>query len=329
MTRYWAMRTDKDNVKFIFRELKKGRLRQGWGWRKDLNLDVVRRILAKGKKLNADQKDVWRRQRRMHPKEDDSIQKRDYIILPNLPEIGQWSIAKVSGGYRYEIDRKLENFGHILEVELLNPDSPIDPHSEYVSADLRKTMTCQGRLWNIDEYEGDVERLILAIKTKKEITKPTTEIEKLEKIYSRLSKRLEKELKNKYHGSEFEAPIEKLLGKIYQNVEKRAGSGEKGADFICDFTDMLGVPYRAAVQVKMWEGEANWERPLNQIKKAYNNYENISAGVIITTSDSVSKDFEKRRIELEKELNIPIIVIDKRKLTNVFLKYLPEFIENE
>lgn len=329
MTRYWAMRTDRNKIEFIFRELKKGRLRQGWGWRDDLNLDIIRSALAKGKKLNEDQEDVWRRQRRMHPKEADGIQKGDYIILPNLPEIGQWSIAKVSGGYHYEIYRKLENYGHILEVELLNPDNPVNPYSEHVSANLRKTMTCRGRLWNIDDYKEDVEKLISAIETNREISKPITEIEKLEKIYSTLSKRLEKELKNKYHGSEFEAPIEKLLEKIYLNVEKRAGAGEKGADFICDFTDGLGVPYKVAVQVKMWEGETDWERPLKQIKKASNNYENISAGVIITTAESISKDFEENKSKLEGELNIPIMIIDKRKLTNVFLKYLPEFIESE
>ncbi len=136
-------------------------------------------------------------------------------------------------------------------------------------------------------------------------------------------------MKNRYYGSEFEAPIEKLLEKIYQNVEKRAGSGEKGADFICDFTDGLGVPHRVAVQVKMWEGEADWERPLKQIEDAYYNYENISAGVVITTSESFSKDFENKKTELEVQLNMPIMLIDKSKLTKVFLKYLPDIILNE
>lgn len=335
MSRYWAMRTDRNEIEFIFKELKQGKLRQGWGWRKDLNLNVIRATLAKGKKLNEDQKDVWRRQRRMHPEEDDGIKKEDYIILPNLPEIGRWSIAKVSGGYFYEMhtftrkQRKQENYGHILEVEFLNPNSPINPNSEFVSAELRKTMTCRGRLWNIDTYKEDVEKLIIAIKTKKEITKPTTVDEKILKIYSELSKTLENEIKNKFHGSEFEAPVEKLLKRIYQNVEKHSGVEECGADFICEFTDGLNITHNVAIQVKMWEGEADLKRPLDQIKEAYDNYENISAGVIITTSESISEDFEKQRRKLEGQLNIPIRIIDKMELTKIFLKYLPEFIENE
>ncbi len=47
MSRYWAMRTDKDSVVFIVQELKKGRLRQGWGYQDDQNLDEIRALSDK------------------------------------------------------------------------------------------------------------------------------------------------------------------------------------------------------------------------------------------------------------------------------------------
>ena len=328
MARYWAMRTSKDNANFIFKELKKGRLRQGWGYQYDQNLDEIRKALSEKRSLNDDQKVCWRGNRRMHPQEWDSIQKGDYIILPNLPKIGQWSVAKVTGGYRYQIEPNLGDFGHILEVEMLNPENPINPNNQHVSANLRKTMNTRSRLWNIDWYKTDVEKLITAIKEGKYLSKPTEESEKISSIYSKLSKTLESELKDKYHGSEFESPIKKLLEKIYQNVEWKAGSKEKGADFICSFKDGLGVPHKVAVQVKMWAGKASWIRPLEQIKEAYNNYEEVSAGVVITTAESISKDFEKKKTKFEEELSIPIVMIDKRKLANIFLRYFPEFVEN-
>jgi len=189
-------------------------------------------------------------------------------------------------------------------------------------------MNTRSRLWNIDWYKADVKKLITAITKGKDLSKPTEESEKISGIYLKLSKTLESELRNKYHGSEFEAPIKILLEKIYQNVEWKAGSREKGADFICSFNDGLGVPHKVAVQVKMWEGKASWIRPLEQIKEACNSYEEVSAGVVITTSESFSKDFEKKKTEFEKELNIPIVVIDKRRLANVFIKYFPEFVED-
>ncbi len=223
---------------------------------------------------------------------------------------------------------QLQDFGHIIEVDILNPEKSINPYSQHVSANLRKTMSTRSRLWNIDRYRSDVEKLITAITDGEDLSKPTEEIEKILGIYSKISETLESELRYHYHGSEFEVPMKKLLEKIYQNVEQRAGPREKGADFICSFKDGLGVPYKIAVQVKMWEGQADWTRPLEQIEEAYNNYEEVSAGVVIMTSESFSKGFEEKKTELEKKLNIPIVLIDKRMLANVLLKYFPEFAEN-
>ncbi len=321
------MRTDKDSVVFIVQELKKGRLRQGWGYQDDQNLDEIRALSDKSV-LNDDQKACWRGNRRMHPQERDSIQRGDYIILPNLPEIGLWLVTKVTGGYYYQIEPSIKDFGHIIEVDILNPEKSINPYSQHVSANLRKTMSTRSRLWNIDRYRSDVEKLITAITDGEDLSKPTEEIEKILGIYSKISETLESELRYHYHGSEFEVPMKKLLEKIYQNVEQRAGPREKGADFICSFKDGLGVPYKIAVQVKMWEGQADWTRPLEQIEEAYNNYEEVSAGVVIMTSESFSKGFEEKKTELEKKLNIPIVLIDKRMLANVLLKYFPEFAEN-
>lgn len=176
MTNYWAMRTSKRKVDFIFEELKKGRLRQGWGRSDDLNLNVIKELLAKGKSLNEDQKKVWSKQKKMHPEVDDGIQKGDYILLPNLPKIGQWSIAKVMGGYSFEIDPTSGNYGHILKVQLLNHNNPIDPKSEFVSQSLRNTTSCQLRLWNIKKYKKDMRRLISKVKYEELLNQVTNDL---------------------------------------------------------------------------------------------------------------------------------------------------------
>lgn len=176
MTNYWAMRTDKTKVDFIFKELKEGRLRQGWGWREDLNLNLIQEIFEKGKSLNEYQKKVWRKQKKMHPKVDDGIQKGDYIILPNLPEIGLWSIAKVTGGYSFNIPPALDNYGHILEVKLLNKNNSIDPQSNFVSQNLRSTMSCQQRLWNIEKYKDDILELISEVEHEELLNQVTNDL---------------------------------------------------------------------------------------------------------------------------------------------------------
>ena len=169
MPRYWAFRTDRGAQDFIYAELRRGRLRQGWGHEEDHDLNKIRGLLREGRKLTDEQNACWRGNRRMHPDESDSIQRGDIILLPNLPTCGQWSVAEVVGGYRYEIAQPHGDYGHILDVSLLNPDSPINPNSQYVSAALRRTMTSQSRMWNLDYYEKDLQGLIDAMKTGKEV----------------------------------------------------------------------------------------------------------------------------------------------------------------
>ena len=173
-------------------------------------------------------------------------------------------------------------------------------------------------------------------------------MEKLSRIKKGLSKKVEEELEQNFYAAEFEVPVEKLLKKIYKDeegtgsneervkrvergagpvkVNRKAGPKEKGADFICSFTDGLGIPYNIAVQVKMWKGEAHDLRPLNQIEEAYDNHLNIVAGVVIMMQDSSSDNFEKKRKELEQKLHIPIVIIDKKSLIDIFLKYFPEIV---
>ena len=79
MTRYWAMRTDtRHNTEYLWRELTAGRLRQGWGYRPDQNLNVISRLRLEGGRLNDHQKVTWRGNRRLLPTERDAVRLGDY-----------------------------------------------------------------------------------------------------------------------------------------------------------------------------------------------------------------------------------------------------------
>ncbi len=325
------MRTDKDekHINFIYEELKKGRLRQGWGYQENQDLKTIYSRKKEKTELDDRQKECWKRFRKMYP-EEDGIQKGDYLLLPNLPQIGQWSIAKVTGGYRFEIAKDHNDYGHILEVELLNPKTPINPYSKYVSAELRKTAQCQGVLWNIDWYKKQMEELVSAVNKGKDIITTVPSIEKMLNIHLKTLNALDKQMRFEFRGAKFEEPVKRLLKAMYgnENVERRAGPKEKGADFICTLTDKFQIPYKIVVQVKMWEGEIRDLRPLKQIEESYSTESNVSAGVILTTANSVEESFERKRKELEGKLNIPIIVTTKENTWNLFLKYLPEISGN-
>ena len=332
MARFWFQRIERTCASLLTEELKAGRLRQGWSNSHDLDLRTISAALKRGEQLSEAQKQCWRGNRRLLPTERDSVQPGDYIIVPHLPEEGFWSIVKVTGGYRYEKDKA---FGHILEVELLNRDQPINPRCVAVAAALRRTATARSRMWNIDRLAGQVLRLVEAVERGENVSCPEPETEKLASIHKRAAKAIEDELREKFHGSEFEKPVEMLLKQIYgeENVKRRAGPSEHGADFVCSSMDGLGIQHYVAVQVKMWEGTAVWQHPLDQIRRAYkahetdDTYETIGAGVVLAMVEDFDEAFKAKKERLEKELSIPIHLLDKAKVINLFMEYLPDLVD--
>jgi len=57
----------------------------------------------------------------MRPRAPASTISRVQQQLTFAARAGDWSTAQATGGYRFEIDSAEEGFGHIRDVELLNP----------------------------------------------------------------------------------------------------------------------------------------------------------------------------------------------------------------
>ncbi len=157
---YWVMRTSPWERPYIWAEARRGRLRQGWGWNEEMNLETIAEVVRRGGELSEEQRMSWR-SRRMRSTAPDGIRLGDLIVAPNLPEWGRLSVFRVAGSYEYALDaprRWDERFGHVLPVELVASD--IDRRAANVSDGLRAMLRPQTRLYNISSYGGDVERLI-------------------------------------------------------------------------------------------------------------------------------------------------------------------------
>jgi len=328
MARYWVVKTDRNNTDFIWSELQAGRLRQGWGYRADQDLKVIQELREKGSPLNGHQKRCWRGNRRMLKSEPNSVSEGDVVLTPHVPKHGLWSLCRVAGQYRFEIAAEKEDFGHVLPVEIVSKERPVNPYEEAVSARLRQTMRNQSRMWNIDGLSSEVDELLKALERG---VPSDTLAERLPAILEGLKDAAWNALVHHYHGSEFERPCVLLLNELYDDalVEHTGGRGEQGADAICTYKDPLGIQYRVAVQIKMWEWDANWTRPLEQIRQAYEAHEHITGGVILSTSERVTDGFEERRQALEEELHIPIRVILRQELLGLFIEKLPHLVVDE
>jgi hypothetical protein len=243
----------------------------------------------------------------------------------------------------------MPDFGHILPVELIST-RPISPLEDAVSARLRQTMRVQSRMWNIDSLAMDVEELVAAVATGtakplpaaldqplevQPVVEPfrpvpvSAALDRLPRVFSAVEAATWEALQKQFHGAEFERPCVLLLELLYgdENVEHTGGSGERGADAICNYTDPLGLSHRLAVQIKMWNWDADWTRPLEQIRQAYEAYDGITGGVILSTSERVSDRFEAHRRALETELHIPVKVILRGELLRLFIAHLPDLVE--
>jgi len=324
MPGYWALRIDQPQRQFFLDEIANGRLRGGWGYLPEQNLRSIRAKLQAGQAIGGDERATWRRVRRFLSDESDGIQVGDVVIVPHLHKYGTWSIVRVKGPYEFSIPA-MGDCGHYLPAEYA-VNQEIDPYGADVSAQLRQSMRNQLPLWSLAQHQKAID-FIIAAAASGALAQVPNEQERLLNMLDALASVLWEKLRHHYQSSEFETPCRRLMERLFDGVEKRAGSSEHGADFLCTHLDPLGTTHTVAVQVKMWEGGAGWERPLNQIREAHQSYPLVTSAIILTTATHEEPSFEQARFALEKELGIPVRTICRDELLRLFLRHLPEIVD--
>ena len=109
---------------WLYAELQAGRLRQGWGCAGMTLLNEQGDLIPQN---------VWEENYRTARPEWGEPRRRykilirmlelgrgDVVIVPNMPDDGQYSVACVSGPYRFEMPDWTDDFGHIIPVDPAN-----------------------------------------------------------------------------------------------------------------------------------------------------------------------------------------------------------------
>lgn len=321
MTRYWAVRTSWQGHDVLAQELLDGRLRQGWGYEPGQDLRLLKRAAETGQLR--DHQDVWRRTWKMLVGEPGAMAVGDRVVAPWLPDWEGWSICEVTGAYDFEILEEAEDYGHVVPV--IVRQRSVNPHHDLVSAPFRASMRCALRMWNLDRFGADIEALLES----DEPSAALPEIDRLHGVRDAMADATYRALVDRYRAAEFERPMQRLMEAIFgDQVEHTAGRGEHGADLICRYKDALGTDHAAAVQIKMWQGSA-WDdlaRAIAQIREAYDWYDGITSGVIVTLLDDVSNATEQEVVALSEELHIPVRVLLKEDVIGLFLQHLPSLV---
>jgi Protein of unknown function DUF262 len=156
--RYWALRTDQNRRAELWAEIRAGRLRQGWGWDPEMDLEVIAERLVAGEKLSDWQQQAWGN-RRMLTSQPDGMRVGDIIVVLHMPERGRFSLVRVIGPYQFDGGQLLGDYGHILPVELLTDEAGIGYTDARLPGRLQSSLGNRIRLWNLDGFGADLERL--------------------------------------------------------------------------------------------------------------------------------------------------------------------------
>ena len=339
--RYWAIRTDKNNRALLFDELRKGLLRQGWGHDPSQDLRLIQVQIAKGgnwwERLSNRQEEVLPHLRMLSSTED-SVQLRDWIVLPNLPEYGTFVIGEVVGDYYYDplklskeqdINGLERDYGHVLPIRLLTEEG-INKYAAPVDARIRSTLKTPMRMWNVDYCGESLERLLEEHRAGTDLTAAKTGEARLAKAWETalshavdaLGQRLGPELDARFQAAEWEEPIKMVLQRLYPEADVRwvAGPRESGADVVVQIPNPFGeLPWLIVVQVKNYQGEI---RPavLTQLRNAHERYSKegkLLCLVVMTTADKASPDYQGAADTLSKELDIPVNLVLREKLIKI------------
>lgn len=137
--RYWASRPDRHNPEVFADELRKGRLRQGWGYSDECNLEAIRQKYwddAKGWQGLPDELHAVIQNYPFDPNwptGQATMRAGDIVLVPNIPKWGFFSLVEIQDDeYQFEPiqlnekqkdrDYNLEqDYGHYRKVKLLTP----------------------------------------------------------------------------------------------------------------------------------------------------------------------------------------------------------------
>ena len=113
-------RPHKESTDWLHKQLKNGCLRQGWGWR-GLDLKESDKQINKKKWVdaysnsNAGEAPTPRRFAILCTLL--RLVKGDIVVVPKMPDYHMFTIARVSGEYRFEVPDNCNDFGHIIPVD--------------------------------------------------------------------------------------------------------------------------------------------------------------------------------------------------------------------
>ncbi|MDR6308081.1 restriction endonuclease [Pacificitalea manganoxidans] len=267
----------------------------------------------------------------------------DIILVPNIPRRRMFSLARVTGPYRYEpmtLPDGSQDFGHIREVELLTQNGVANT-SHYVGSGLRHTLTTRSRTWEIRKRDEDFAFLLDHLDEADliEESRATDRFQRVidqaeEKVISAFTDVFRDELFRNLGKAEWEPVIARALQSNFPNaqVKKTGGPSERDADIEILFDNPIGgANWIIVVQVKDWSQKAG-ASPVKQLRDAIETRTvrtddgllatQVIGAVLALTEAEPSDELVDAMDALERETDVPTQILYGEEFQKLILEGL-------
>ncbi|MGL4999961.1 MAG: restriction endonuclease [Cetobacterium sp.] len=326
----FRINTDAEEVR---NDIVLGKLRQGWG-KSEMSLLKNDEIVSKEEWRDSFPKEWDCSDEYINRKYDNlkimlDMKKDDVIIIPKLPSWDSFSVVKVADGYKFEMPKTVDDFGHYIEIDFDSlrcfkyefDDSSIKIHSK-----LRAYQSPLNNVWNKEILEC----------AKKLLEKNSSE--EIQKIENIIKINFEKELKDianslqKVSARDLKTVVEKLFLKKGYSLESRNSFDRKGGNADLILTKCLPILEeideskscdKIYIQIKHKKGLYSETEGVEQLNKIVKTKEADSENTNLNNVYKVlvcSSTFSEELKEIAAKENI--ILIDGLQLTRLMIKYL-------
>lgn len=311
MANYWGYRIDKSNRLFFYDEIKKNRLRQGWGY--DERQDLRKSDVDPSSKRNLP---IFNK-----------VKKGDYLLIPHIEAWDEIVIARATEdfdkGYKFEISKEHSDYGHIFPVEYVKRFSKQNIN---VDGCIRETFKCRSRFWNINKCKENIENILkieeanlienadFGDRFRRNVEAAFDEDAFATNVY--------KQLNNSTQAYEWEHVLCEGFKRIFPDsysIQTTANLEENkhGADILIKIPGILDTTYVIAVQVKDYDSAVG-EKAVTQICKADNYFQEDDGEILIDKYLIVTKASAEENAQLKdiaKNKNVKVLLAkDVQKL---------------
>lgn len=223
------------------------------------------------------------------------LKENDYVVYINMPTYGECTLARVTGEYYFtNPSESSKDFNHRFSVDSKSIRK-FSRNSSIVTPLLSSRLKLQGRYWRI-YCEEDFYNLLEYLNSNRSHPENINTNQVLQLFDNKIENEFQA-IARKLHEVSPNFFLEKVMTLIFRNtkryvdIQTKHGLGDKGADIILTYEDevfpSLVFQKKCLVQVKSYKGTMNASKndALENLKNAFNEYNDADYGIIISTAD--------------------------------------------